>query len=359
VLDLTTKTWSVVDSNVRDGGSSAMYLPGKILKTGTTWNPDYPVKDSSAEAWAIDMNQVAPSWRPVAPMAFPRTQHQLTVLPDGTVLATGGSRNTDVTDRASAVLAAEIWDPTTETWHTLSSGVVPRLYHSTAILLPDGRVELAGGGHPGDFGVPEYRSEIFSPPYLFRGARPTITSAPSQANYGQSFFVATPDGGTITKVALIPQPTVTHAYNSNSGYVPLTFSQTAGGLTVTAPPNGNIAPPGMYMLFVLNGNGVPSVASWMKISVSSSQMPQTLRTGTKPLSTWALLSYGGRAPVPAPTTPGPALTPSPLSSVFPDLTPRARVPGESSGSGLYGVRLLCALDTTSTATRAPPERGPP
>jgi hypothetical protein len=358
VLDLTTKTWSVVDPNVRDGGSSVMYLPGKILKTGTAWNPDYPVKDASAEAWAIDMNQVAPTWRQVAPMAFPRTQHQLTVLPDGTVLATGGSRNTDVGDRASAVLAAELWDPTTETWHTLSSGAVPRLYHSSAILLPDGRVEIAGGGHPGGFGVPEFRSEIFSPPYLFRGARPTITSAPSQANYGQSFFVATPDGGSISKVALIPQPTPTHAYNSNAGYIPLTFSQTAGGLTVTAPPNGNIATPGKYMLFILNANGVPSVASWVQVSAATGQAAQALRAGAKPSSTWAVLAYGGRLPVPAPapTTPGPALTPT---SVFLDLTPRASAPGETVVSASYGERLLCTLATNRKTTRAPPGRGPP
>ncbi len=204
VLDLNARTWSVVDSAVREGGSSVMYLPGKILKTGKAWNPDYPVAAATNEAWVIDMNQTGPTWRQVSSMAFPRTQHQLTVLPDGTVLATGGSRNSDVNDQANAVLAAELWDPTTETWRTLSSGVVPRLYHSSATLLPDGRVEIGGGGHPPGFGIAEYRSEIFSPPYLFKGARPTITSAPTQANYGQSFFVATPDGSTITKIALIP-----------------------------------------------------------------------------------------------------------------------------------------------------------
>jgi hypothetical protein len=179
VLDLATQTWSTVDPAVRDGGSSAMYLPGKILKTGTAWEPDYPVMSSSREAWAIDMTAASPTWRQVAPMAFPRTQHQLTVLPDGSVLATGGSRNSDVYDRASAVLPAELWNPATETWRTLASGAVPRLYHSMAVLLPDGRVALGGGGHPGDYGVPEFRSEIYSPPYLFRGPRPTISSAPA------------------------------------------------------------------------------------------------------------------------------------------------------------------------------------
>jgi hypothetical protein len=354
VLNLSTQTWTVVDSNVRDGGSSTMYLPGKIIKSGTAWNPDYPVKNSSAETWVIDMTQTSPAWRQVAPMAFPRTQHQLTVLPDGTVLATGGSRNTDVTDQASAVLAAELWDPATETWHTLSSGAVPRLYHSSAILLPDGRVEIAGGGHPGGFGIPEFRSEIFSPPYLFKGARPTITSAPSQANYGQSFFVATPNGGTITKVALIPQPTVTHAFNSNAGYVPLSFSQTTGGLTVTAPPDGNIAPPGMYMMFLINANGVPSVAPWVHVSASGQASPTARLTATRD-GGWKLLSRWETAPVSAPSSPAPS-PPSP-TALFPDLTPGAAAPGESLRS--YGKRIVCTLNRNRALVRTTPTRGPP
>src|SRR4029079_7745694 len=128
--------------------------------------------------------------------------------------------------------------------------------------------------------------EIFSPPYLFKGARPTITSAPSQANYGQSFFVGTAAGGTITKSARVPRPSPTHAYNSNSGYVPLTFSQTSGGLTVTGPANGNIAPPGMYMLFAVNANGVPSVAAWVRIAASSGVSP-TARLEARSEIRWA------------------------------------------------------------------------
>ena len=240
VLDLNTRTWSVVDSAVRDGGSSVMYLPGKILKSGKAWNPDYPVTNSSAEAWAIDMNQTAPTWRQVGSMAFPRTQHQLTVLPDGTVLATGGSRNSDVNDTASAVLAAELWDPVTETWRTLSSGAVPRLYHSSATLLP-GRARGDRRGRPSAWlrhcGIP-HRDLLPAVPLQGRRGRRSRRRR-RQANYGQNFFVGTPDGSTITKVALIPQPTPTHSFNSNSGYVPLTFSQTSGGLTVTGPANGN------------------------------------------------------------------------------------------------------------------------
>ncbi len=298
MLDLTTGTWSPVDTATRDGGSSVMYLPGKILKTGMARNPDYSPINSNADAWAIDMNQSSPVWRQVASMAFPRTQHQLTVLPDGTVLVTGGSRNSDVFDPASAVKAAELWDPTTETWTTLSSGVVPRLYHSIALLLPDGRIAIGGGGHPDTFGVPEYRFEIFSPPYLFKGPRPSVSSAPTQSTYGQTFFVATPDSDSITKVALIPQPAVTHAFNLNPGYVPLSFTKVAGGLNVQAPANANLAPPGQYMLFLVNAAGVPSVATWLRFAApwEASALVGLSDTGFgafAPLSTGPSIEGGG------------------------------------------------------------------
>ena len=137
-------------------------------------------------------------------------------------------------------------------------------------------------------------------------------------------------------MALIPQPTVTHAYNSNAGYVPLTFSQTAGGLTVTAPANGNLAPPGMYMLFVVNANGVPSVASWVHISAAGQASP-TAAPQRDAVEAAELRERQPRTPSPTP----PAATPSAPTSVFGDLTPRAR-PGESIGS--YGKRLVCTLN---------------
>jgi hypothetical protein len=353
VLNVATQTWSVVDPAVRDGGSSAMYLPGKIIKSGSARNPDYPAANASATTWVIDMTQPSPTWRQVQSMAFPRTQHQLTVLPDGAVLATGGSRNSDVYDQGNAVLAAELWDPATEQWRTLSSGVAPRLYHSSAILLPDGRVEIAGGGHPADFGIPEYRSEIFSPPYLFKGPRPTISSAPSQASYGQQFFVGTPDSGTISKVALIPQPTVTHAYNSNPGYVPLTFTTGAGGINVTAPANGNVAPPGRYMLFLIGSNGVPSVAAWVTVSAGGSAsivsasttavasdvvwQPAAYTYGGPPLavlatSPWSNRARPGESTAAAPIRRGDVAAAWKPAGVYCTLNARGRSPPASRGS---------------------------
>jgi hypothetical protein len=109
-----------------------------------------------------------------------------------------------------------------------------------------------------------FTAEIFSPPYLFQGPRPTIVSAPASVTYGQTFFVQTPDAANITQVTWIRLSTVTHTFNENQRINLLNFSQAAGGLNVTAPASSNFAPPGHYMLFILQ-NGVPSVAAIVQI----------------------------------------------------------------------------------------------
>jgi hypothetical protein len=213
------------------------------------------------------MTQASPSWRTVASMAFPRAYHVLTMLPDGNVLVTGGGRTTGQADIANAVYQAELWSPTTETWTTLSSAQAPRLYHGTALLMPDARVLVSGGGR--GFGViaasDQLNAEWFSPPYLFKGARPTITSAPAQLPYNQAFNIQTPDAASISKVVLISLGSMTHAFNMNQRYVTLASTAGGGSLSVTAPANANLAPPGYYMLFIVNTNGVPSVASIVRV----------------------------------------------------------------------------------------------
>ena len=139
----------------------------------------------------------------------------------------------------------------------------PRLYHSEALLLPDGRVWVSGGGRFNGVGEPtdQLSSEFFSPPYLFRGPRPVITSAPSVLSYGQSFTIQTPDVARIASVSLVRFGNVTHAFNSGQRYLPLSFTANGNSLNVTAPANSNLAPPGYYMLFVVDTAGVPSVAA--------------------------------------------------------------------------------------------------
>src|SRR6185503_15257937 len=115
-----------------------------------------------------------------------------------------------------------------------------------------------------------YQTELYSPPYLFKGARPTITSAPSTVPYSATFFVGTPDATSIVKARLIRLPAVTHAFDMNQRILQVSFTQTTGGLTLTAPSDRNQAPVGHYMLFLLNGSGVPSVAKVIQIGASSS-----------------------------------------------------------------------------------------
>ncbi len=100
---------------------------------------------------------------------------------------------------------------------------------------------------------------------MFKGPRPTITSAPATTSYGANMFVATPDATAIASVSFIRTGSVTHAFNQDQRFLPLTFQQTAGGLTVQAPANANLAPPGHYLLFIVDANGVPSVAKIVRI----------------------------------------------------------------------------------------------
>ncbi|MFI5100935.1 MAG: galactose oxidase early set domain-containing protein, partial [Actinomycetes bacterium] len=151
-------------------------------------------------------------------------------------------------------------------WTTLASNQVPRYYHSVAVLLPDGRV-LVGGGWGGNGGilVRQRSYEIFSPPYLFKGPRPAIFGGPGAAGYGTAFTLGVPNASDIASVALIPPAAVTHNFDENQRFVPLGFNVIPGGLQVAAPPNANYAPPGPYMLWIVNKNGVPSVAHWINI----------------------------------------------------------------------------------------------
>ncbi len=269
-LNVATQTWAVVDSRVLDAGSAVMYLPGKIMKAGSSYIAgDQTVEKgipSKATTYVLDMTQSSPAWQQTASMANPRTHLNLTVLPDGNVLATGGSSDISGEFPQYGVLPAEMWSPTTQTWTTMSSMAVPRMYHSTALLLPDGRILSAGGGRTGDSVSYDYlNAEIYSPAYLFKGARPTITAAPTTVNYNSSFFIQTPDAASIASVSLIRNGSVTHAFNMDQRFVPLSFTQTSGGLNVQAPANANLAPPGTYMLFIVNSNGVPSIAPFVRL----------------------------------------------------------------------------------------------
>jgi len=264
-LDPTgTGSWTIgpsLEVATRDYGPSVLYGNGKIMVTGGGSPP-------TATAEIINLNDPVPAWKYTGSMTYPRRNANATLLPDGTVLVTGGSSNAGFDDNTHPVYPAELWNPATGTWSVMASMSFYRGYHSVAILLPDGRV-LSGGGECTGVNCNKSTVEIFSPPYLFNGPRPSISSAPTGIKGGQTFFVRTPDAANITQVTWIRLGAVTHTFNQEQRISFLAFSQTAGGLNVTAPPSANLAPPGYYMLFLLNSSGVPSVASIIQLDNSS------------------------------------------------------------------------------------------
>jgi galactose oxidase len=259
-FDPSTGKFQVITTRLvvdREYGGTVMYAPGKIIEAGGGSPPTNSVE-------LIDINEAAPKWRAGRPMEFARHQVNATILADGKVLITGGTAGESNSNEAQAVKFAEMWDPATEQWSTLAPQVNPRIYHSTAVLLPDARVLTAGGGEAiGQ--TQETNAEIFSPPYLFNpdgslAVRPVIQSAPAEVHYGQSFTVQAQGASTVQRANLIRLGSATHAFNQSQYIYPLTVTQSGSTLTATAPPSPNLAPPGPYMLFLLNDKGVPSVA---------------------------------------------------------------------------------------------------
>jgi Calx-beta domain/Galactose oxidase-like, Early set domain/Glyoxal oxidase N-terminus len=272
-LDTTgTGAWTDVASSTltyREYGSSVMYADGKVMIVGGN-PPDEdpnmpPTNIPSASTEVIDLNAAHPAWRSVAPLHTGRRHLNTTLLPDGKVLATGGSSLPGFDNQAGAVFSAELWDPMTEQWTVMASETRYRGYHSTAVLLPDGRVLEGGGGHPDASGGAQYNFEIYSPPYLFKGPRPTITDAPTLVSYGHPFTVQTPDAANIVSARWIRLSAVTHAFNQNQRLNVLPITHQLGALSLAPPNNPNLAPPGDYMLFLVNSNGVPSVARIIRL----------------------------------------------------------------------------------------------
>ena len=191
----------------------------------------------------------------------------------------GGTSGAGFNNESQPVLTPEMWNPQTGTWSTLNNLQIPRLYHSAAVLLPDGRVLIGGGGRcDGCTDHPD--AQIFSPPYLFAtnglpAVRPTINSVPASVSYGQTFAVQTPDVSAISRVTWVRLPIATHTFNQNQWINELTFTKTPGSsrLNVATPANAYLAPPGHYMLFILNSSGVPSVAKIVQLQGSAALPP--------------------------------------------------------------------------------------
>jgi Domain of unknown function (DUF1929) len=249
----------------RTYGNGVMYDSGKVVLIGGADPPTETVLK-------IDITGPTPITTQVGSMAFKRRQHNATVLPDGTVLVTGGTSGSGFNDPTQPVFAAELWNPATGLFKTLSSAKVPRVYHSIAALLPDGRVISSGGSGSGSNGLAGVypNGEIFSPPYLFNNdgtpaARTSITNAPGSIGYGSSFSVST-DSEDVGRFSLIRLSSVTHSTNFDQRFINMPFNRNGTQSTMTAPANGNLAPPGYYLLFALNAKGVPSVGKILKLN---------------------------------------------------------------------------------------------
>ena len=275
IFNTSTKTWSgvVASTNAsitRTYGTSVM-LP---LTPANGYRPRVMILGGGNPATAtteiIDLAASPLQWQYGPSMSQPRIEMNATILPNGKVLAVGGSTNDE--DAATASRNADLYDPNTNSFSPAGANAYPRLYHSGSLLLPDATVMLVGGNPTR--GSYEGHIEIYSPAYLFNGdgssaARPTISSVSSTAfGYGAAFQVQTPEAANITSVVLVRPGAPTHAFDMDQRLVGLSYTSGAGVLNVTAPPNGNIAPPGYYMLFILNSAGVPSLARFVRLSAN-------------------------------------------------------------------------------------------
>jgi galactose oxidase-like protein/Big-like domain-containing protein/PKD domain-containing protein len=238
------------------------------------------IPTATATTEIIDLSQTNPAWAPGGDMpSGPRVQMNAVLLPNGKVLALGGSATNE--DPSSATLGADLYDPATGAWSSAGTCSYARLYHSTALLLPDATV-VSAGSNPVR-GTYEEHIEIYSPAYLFApdgslAARPVISKTPAKIGYGAGTFqVKTPDAANIASVVLVRPASVTHAFNMEQRVVGLSFTSSSGALTVNLPPNSDVAPPGYYMLFLLNNGGVPSVATFVQVIDNPTDRPPTAK----------------------------------------------------------------------------------
>ena len=282
IFNPATQTWTTGValtnySGTRTYGSSVL-LP---LTPANNYDPRVMIMGGGNPATAtteiIDLGASHPAWVYGPSMSQPRIEMDAVILPNGKVLMVNGSTNDE--DSGTASLNADLYDPTSNSFSSAGANAYPRLYHSGALLLPDATV-LDLGGNPAR-GTYEPHLEIYSPAYLFNAngslaTRPTITSVtPAVIGYGAAFQIQTPDAANISSVVLIRPGSPTHAFDMDQRLVRLNFTVGNGVLNAIAPPNGNIAPPGYYMLFILNSAGVPvpSRASFVQLSLAPTDQP--------------------------------------------------------------------------------------
>jgi hypothetical protein len=274
-------TWDDVENSSWRTQSNAVLEPGgptgstRVTLIGGTDPPapgDPPVTHVPARetTQTFDVAHLADGWTPGASMQIPRSNFNTVTLPDRSLVAFGGSNGTSESEGLYATWPdnrsrqVDIRDPATGTWQLGPAQQEDRAYHSTAVLLPDGRV-LSGGDDRASMRFSD-TGEIYSPAYLFRGPRPLIGAAPTELGYGRGFRVGS--GSDATEAVLMAPGVTTHGTEMQARYVQLAVThRDSTGLDLVAPVSGAVAPPGWYMLFLLNSKGVPSVARWVHLDL--------------------------------------------------------------------------------------------
>jgi hypothetical protein len=234
---------------------TVMFAPGKLLSIRKT------------SVVVIDVNGTQPIVTPTANLDQLRDDGSATLLADGRVLVNGGS--TVHNALTGVAYTTQIWDPATGKWTTGASATKPRLYHSNALLLPDGSVLTAGGGSPGP--VVNLNAEIYYPSYLYTNdgsgrpaQRPAILDVQPQAGIGVGAILGLTmgDAGPVSRVTLVRSGAATHATNMEQRFLDVTATLHQNGqlLSVALPANANVLLPGYYLVFVFNQANVPSIA---------------------------------------------------------------------------------------------------
>lgn len=259
------------DGRDRMNGNAVMYDRDRILVVGGA--AAYDGGPGHAEAHTIDTSGRNLLVQPAGSMRLGRTFTNSVVLPNGQVLVMGGQTEAAPFTDEGAVLEPELWDPVQRSFTPMAPMAVPRTYHSVALLLPDGRVFVGGGGLCGECGTNHADGQIFTPPYLLnpdgsKRVRPVITQAPEQAGHGETITVSTNEE--ISEFALVRTSSVTHSLNNDQRRIPLRAqpspSGAAGERSLLLPEDAGVTPPGYYMLFAMNAAGVPSTAKMIRIS---------------------------------------------------------------------------------------------
>jgi hypothetical protein len=341
-LNVANQTWtSTGGASAITNGSSVMYRPGKILYSGGAPSIEN-ITNSVASTSTIDLTAATPKWRQIAPMHNNRIYHTLTMLADGTVLSIGGDSSSNQNVITTGVLPTEIWNPATETWTTAAPIAAARNYHSSAMLMPNGTVMVAGGGHPNGLSDPgQFSAQIYSPAYLSAGPRPTITAAPAASTYNSSITLSTPDAESIGAVNLVSLGADTHQSDMAQHFVPLSFTANSGSLTVQTPANSALAPYGNYMLFIVNKKGVPSVSA--PLNLSAAPTAPAAPTGVSATAT------AGSATVTW-TAPAPGTSPITSYTITPYIGTVAQTPTTITGSPPATSTTITGLTNGTTYT---------